>query len=98
MASESVDGARLEEVIEDVSRLLRASIQHGLDDREAAITWLLERRGALKTREQVSHYLDLYANARTLNWGIEGRAGIAVLLEQGAALGLWPEVDVDYAP
>ncbi len=87
-----------DEVIEDVSRLLRASIQDALDDRENAITWLLARRGALTTREQVSHYLDLYANARTLDWGVEGRAGIAVLLEQGAALGLWPEVDVDFAP
>lgn len=86
-----------DEAIGEISALLLASIRDALDDREAAITWLLARSTALTTREQVSHYLDLYANARTLDWGVEGRAGIAVLLEQGAALGLWPEVEVEYA-
>lgn len=86
------------EHIAQISAILRASILDGLADRDAALDWLLARSAALTTRAQVSHYLDLYANQRTVDWGEEGRAGIAVLLEQGTALGLWPEVDVDFAP
>jgi 1,4-dihydroxy-6-naphthoate synthase len=85
------------EVIDDVSALLRASIRDALDDREAAITWLLGRGIALSTREQVDRYLAMYANDRTLDYGEKGRTAIEILLEQGAAMGLWPEVDVDWA-
>lgn len=87
-----------EDVKEDVSELLRASIAHGLDHLDEAIDWLMERGTALPDREAVAKYLGMYANARTLDYGEEGRIGVEVLLEQGAALGFWPEVEVDWAP
>ncbi len=85
-------------VIEDVSALLRASIAHALDHREEAIDWLLARGGALTTRDAVDTYLRMYANARTLDYGTNGRNAIETYLEQAAALGLIEEAEVDWAP
>lgn len=72
-------------------RVLGASIADALQDREAAITWLLSSgSGALRTREQVDTYLSLYANADTLDYGAEGVEGIRELLRRGAEAGLLP--------
>jgi 1,4-dihydroxy-6-naphthoate synthase len=68
--------------IAQVSRLLRASIAHALDHREAAIDWLLARGGALRTRALVDRYLSMYANARTLDYGPDGRHAVGVLLRR----------------
>jgi 1,4-dihydroxy-6-naphthoate synthase len=88
------------EVISRASAVLRASIAHALDDRAAAISWLLERGGPLQTVEAVDHYLQLYANADTLDYGPDGRAGVEELLRRGAAAGLLPALPrgVDWAP
>lgn len=80
------------EVVARADRVVRASIADGLADREAAITWLLERSATLRTRERVDHYLSLYANADTLDYGADGRAGVRELLRQGADAGLLPPV------
>jgi 1,4-dihydroxy-6-naphthoate synthase len=85
-------------VIEEVSDILRRSIAHALDHRKDAIEWLIEKGSALKTPESVSTYLDMYANQRTLDYGADGRTAVEVFLEQGSALGLFPEVTVDWAP
>lgn len=87
-------------VISRASAVLRASIAHALDDRAAAISWLLERGGPLQTVEAVDHYLQLYANADTLDYGPDGRAGVEELLRRGAAAGLLPALPrgVDWAP
>lgn len=84
-------------VIRDVSALLRASIAHALDDREASIQWLLDRGGALRTRDQVSEYLSMYANHRTLDYGEDGRAAIVALLTEAADAGLLPRAPVEFA-
>lgn len=84
--------------IAELSAILRASIAHGLAHRDEAIDWLLARGGPLDTRERVDAYLGMYANARTLDWGADGRRAITELLRRGAALGLFPAVDVDFAP
>jgi 1,4-dihydroxy-6-naphthoate synthase len=87
------------DVIREVSALLRASIEHALKNRDASIAWLLARGGALKTTEQVSQYLAMYANERTLDYGEDGRAAIRRLLTEAAEGGLLPRVDaVDFAP
>ena len=88
------------ETIAAASDAMRRSIAHGLDHRDAAIAWLLERgAGPLDSVEKVDHYLSLYANADTLDYGDDGRAGIRELLARGAAAGLLPSVErVDFAP
>ena len=88
-----------EPLIREVSGYLRASIAHALEHREDAIAWLLARDGALKTREQVSKYLSMYANQRTLDYGTEGRAGVEALFQRAAEAGLLAPVPaVDWAP
>ena len=63
-------------MIREVSALMRQSIRFATDDREASITWLLERGSALTTRDEVSRYLGMYANERTLDYGEDGRKAI----------------------
>ena len=88
-----------EEIVRDVSALLKASIAHGLDHRDEAIDWLLSRNGPLKTPERVSEYLGMYANARTLDYGEAGRKGVEALFARAATAGLLPAIGaVDWAP
>lgn len=87
-----------DEVIADVSELLRASIAHGLDHLDEAVDWLLAKGGPLDTRERVRQYLGMYANQRTLDYGPEGREGVRVFLERAATAGLIAPVELDWAP
>jgi 1,4-dihydroxy-6-naphthoate synthase len=89
-----------EPVIARLSAVLRESIAHGLDHRDDAIDWLLARgAGPLQSREAVDHYLSLYANADTLDYGADGRQGVQELVRRGAAAGLLPSVGtIDFAP
>lgn len=75
-----------------VSDLLRQSIVHALDHRDDVVQWLLDRGGALSTAERVSEYLHMYANARTLDYGPEGRDGIQVFFERAVAAGVYDQV------
>ncbi len=88
-----------EATIREVSDLLRQSIAHALEDREAAVAWLLAQGGALKTPERVRRYLDMYANQRTLDYGEDGREAIRHFLAEGARVGvLEPVASVDFSP
>lgn len=86
------------EHIARISALLRQSIEYALTERDASIQWLLARGGALKTEAQVSRYLDMYANGRTLDYGADGRAAIVRLLGEAVSAGLVPPVVVDFSP
>jgi 1,4-dihydroxy-6-naphthoate synthase len=88
------------DAISRASDVMRASIRHGLEDRDAAIAWLLARGpGPLKTPADVDHYLSLYANADTLDYGEDGREAIRELIRRGQAAGLLPPCPpVDFAP
>lgn len=89
---------RLGEHVAPVSALLRQSIAHALEHRDDAIDWLLAQGGALRTRDAMSRYLSMYANARTLDYGPNGRAAIDAFFARTAAAGILPSVTVDYAP
>ncbi|RME28117.1 MAG: ABC transporter substrate-binding protein [Deltaproteobacteria bacterium] len=85
--------------IATTSRVLRASIRHGLEHRDEAIAWLLSRGGVLQDAAAVDRYLGMYANHDTLDYGEDGRRAINELLRRGAAAGLVPEIGpVDFAP
>jgi 1,4-dihydroxy-6-naphthoate synthase len=85
-------------VIAEVSTLLRRSIEHGLNHRAEAVQWLLRRDGPLQNAEEVTTYLSMYANQRTLDYQDAGRAGIARFFEEAAERGLLPPVLIDFAP
>lgn len=89
---------RLGAHIGPVSDVLRRSIAHALADRDAAIEWLLARGSALRTPAAMSRYLDMYANARTLDYGPDGRAAIQTFFARTAAAGILDPVTVDFAP
>jgi len=82
----------------EISALLRESIAHGLAHLDQAVAWLLERGGPLDTADLVRTYLGMYANARTLDYGQAGRAGVAALLDRAAREGLIPPCEIDWAP
>jgi 1,4-dihydroxy-6-naphthoate synthase len=87
------------EHIAAVSQLLRRSIHHGLENRAEAIDWLLAQSQTLQSAAAVDHYLSLYANADTADYGESGRAGIAELLRRGQSMGILPACpEPDYAP
>lgn len=86
------------EAIERISATLRDAIAHGLEHRDDAIAWLLARGGALKTHAAVDTYLGMYANARTLDYGDQGRKAMQTFMDRGAAVGLFPQTTIDYAP
>ncbi len=89
-----------DQVRRDVDAVVRASIADGLADREAAIAWLLARSvaagGPLRTAAQIDHYLSLYANADTVDYGADGRLGVVELLRRGADAGWLPPCEVDF--
>jgi 1,4-dihydroxy-6-naphthoate synthase len=70
------------DTLREVSAVLRDSIRHGLDHRDEAIDWLMRTGSVLQTREAVGQYLSMYANERTLDWGVDGRRAIDLLLEK----------------
>lgn len=82
-----------QDVIRDVSALLKESIVHGLNQRDDAIQWLLDKNGALTTYSAVDEYLGMYANARTVDYGSDGRRAIDELFQRSGV-----DITVDYAP
>lgn len=67
--------------IRRISRLLRDSIQYGLDHREAALEHSLRFARGLKPA-QADRFVSMYVNDRTLDYGAEGRQAVRVLLDQ----------------
>ncbi|MEZ4239286.1 MAG: MqnA/MqnD/SBP family protein [Myxococcota bacterium] len=85
--------------IREISGLLRESIAWALEHRDDSIRWLLERGSALRTEAEVSRYLDMYANARTLDYGEVGREAIRDLFQRAGAIGLVSRPPpLDFAP
>lgn len=87
------------DTIRELSELMRQSIRFALEDREASIDWLLAKGGALSTRDQVSRYLSMYANERTLDYGEDGRKAIELLFRRAVDAGFLSAMPpVDFAP
>jgi 1,4-dihydroxy-6-naphthoate synthase len=75
------------ETIARASAMLRESIAYALAHRDDAISELLSLRRGM-SRDDADLYLRLYANDDTLDYGLDGRAGVVRLLGH----------DVDWAP
>jgi predicted solute-binding protein len=68
--------------------VLRDSIRWSLEHQDRVLDWILERGTALRDRAQVARYLAMYANARSLDCGSDGRRAVTELLERGRSAGL----------
>ena len=74
----------------DVTRLLKQSIQYGLDHRREALDYALGFGRGLD-RGKADRFVDMYVNHWTLDFGPRGRRAVAELLARGHAAGVIPE-------
>jgi 1,4-dihydroxy-6-naphthoate synthase len=72
-----------------ISKALRDSIQHALDNREQALEYAMQFARDLDTR-LASRFVSMYVNERTLDYGADGRDAIRKLLDLGYERGIIP--------
>lgn len=78
-----------------ISKALRDSIRHALDNREQALEYAMQFARDLDTR-LASRFVSMYVNERTLDYGADGREAIRKLLDLGHERGIIsiaPQVD-----
>ena len=82
---------------EEVAGLLRKSIEHAAANREQGLDYAMRfatkeaRSGGDGPGGLVDHFIELYVNELTMDFGERGERAIERLLQGGAALGLAPE-------
>jgi 1,4-dihydroxy-6-naphthoate synthase len=84
------------EAMQEVTDLVRRSIQFSLDHRSEAVAYALQFGRDLNAK-LADQFVGMYVNHWTLDYGDRGRAAITRLLKEGAAAGLVPDaVEIDY--
>ncbi len=84
------------DVMLTTTNALRDSIQHALDNREAALEYAMQFARDLDTT-LANRFVGMYVNERTLDYGDDGRDAIRKLLEMGHDRGIIPhKVNVDF--
>ncbi|WP_263418259.1 MqnA/MqnD/SBP family protein [Terriglobus albidus] len=84
------------DVMKTTTQALRDSIQHALDNREAALQYAMQFARDLDT-SLANRFVGMYVNERTLNYGDDGREAIKKLLELGYERGIIPhKAKVDF--
>ena len=78
------------ETMQEVTDVLRESIQYSLDHRAEAVDYALQF-GRDLNRDLADRFVGMYVNHWTLDYGDRGRAAITRLLREGAAAGLVPD-------
>ncbi len=77
-------------VCRDLARIIRGSIQYGLDHRDEAVRYALQYGRGLDER-LADRFVGMYVNQWTLDYGLRGRAAVARLLADALAAGLIPD-------
>ncbi|HEX6050254.1 MAG TPA: MqnA/MqnD/SBP family protein [Gemmatimonadaceae bacterium] len=84
------------ELIEKISRHLRASIAYGLEHRVKALDHAMQYARGLD-REKADTFVGMYVNDWTLDYGERGRAAVRELLDRGTSAGIITKhVDVQF--
>jgi 1,4-dihydroxy-6-naphthoate synthase len=79
-----------------VAQALRDSIQHALDHREAALEYAMQFARDLDPMT-ANRFVSMYVNARTLDYGEDGKEAIRKLLSMGYERGVIPhKAQVDF--
>jgi 1,4-dihydroxy-6-naphthoate synthase len=78
-------------VCQEVTDILRRSIQFSLDHRKEAVEYSLQF-GRDLDRELADRFVGMYVNDWTLDYGKRGREAISTLLKRGADAGLVPGI------
>jgi 1,4-dihydroxy-6-naphthoate synthase len=76
-----------------IERLLKESIQYGLDHRKDALHYA-QRYGRDLDESQADKFVGMYVNDWTLDFGPRGRQAVAEFLAQGYAAGVLPKLVV----
>ena len=81
-----------------VSHLLRESIRYSLEHREEALDYAMQYARGLETdRSRADEFVGMYVNARTLDYGDDGRRAVRLFLDQGFEAGVIPRrVEVEF--
>ncbi|HEY2588909.1 MAG TPA: MqnA/MqnD/SBP family protein [Tepidisphaeraceae bacterium] len=83
-------------VMQEVTDILKQSIQYSLDHRPEAVEYALQF-GRDLDRNLADRFVGMYVNHWTLDYGPRGREAIARLLREGAEAGLVPDAgEVEY--
>ncbi|MEX0703079.1 MAG: MqnA/MqnD/SBP family protein [Planctomycetales bacterium] len=77
--------------MDDVTALLKQSIQYGLDNRSEALQYALQFGRNLDV-EQADEFVGMYVNDWTLDFGPRGREAVATLLRRGHEAGIIPRL------
>jgi 1,4-dihydroxy-6-naphthoate synthase len=82
--------------MQDVTDILKRSIQFSLDHRGPAVDYAL-KYGRDLDRGLADRFVGMYVNQWTLDYGPRGREAITRLLKEGAAAGLVPDAgEIEY--
>lgn len=79
------------QTIQDVTDLLKQSIDYGLSHREDALNYAL-KFGRDLDREKADRFVGMYVNDWTLDFGPRGRQAVAELLSRAHAAGALPKL------
>jgi 1,4-dihydroxy-6-naphthoate synthase len=82
-----------QETIRDVHRLLKQSIEYGLEHREEALGYALGFGRGLE-HSMADQFVEMYVNQWTIDFGPVGRQAVALLLERGCQAGVLPQLVV----
>jgi 1,4-dihydroxy-6-naphthoate synthase len=74
-----------------VSHLLRESIRYALEHREEALNYAMQWARGLETdTSRADEFVGMYVNARTLDYGDDGRRAVRLFLDKGFEAGILP--------
>jgi 1,4-dihydroxy-6-naphthoate synthase len=77
------------ELIAQVTRALRDSIQYALDHREPALAYAMQFARDLDP-QMADRFVGMYVNDRTLDYGADGKEAVVKLLDMGYKAGIIP--------
>ncbi len=80
----------------EISRLLKASIEYGLEDRERGLDHAAQFARGLE-RATMDRFVGMYVNRLTVDYGEAGRKAVQRLLDLGAERGAIPRVTAEFA-
>jgi 1,4-dihydroxy-6-naphthoate synthase len=84
------------QVCQEVTDILKQSIQYSLDHRKEAIEYALQF-GRDLNRDLADQFVGMYVNHWTLDYGPKGREAISRILKEGAKAGLVPDAgEIEY--
>ena len=77
-------------MVREVARLLKQSVQYGLDHREEALNYALQFSRGLDS-PTADRFIAMYVNDWTVDCGERGREAVQLLLDRGFHAGILPE-------